>query len=95
MSFAVEESAFRLIGGSLKTFTRKAESGQAVVCSFCPDCGTRIYHKLQSLKGRLSLKPGTLDDTSSLRPTTELWTIRRHPWIELQSGLQSFERQPI
>ena len=73
MSFAVREQAFQLLRGNLKTFMRTADSGRTVHCAFCPECGVRIYHELQSLEGTLSLKPGTLDDTSFLRPTTELW----------------------
>ena len=90
MSFAVRKSAFQLLRGNLKRFTRKADSSRSVACAFCPECGTRIYHELGSLEGTLSLKPGTLDDTSFLRPTTELWATRRQPWIRLPPDLRSF-----
>ena len=94
MSFIVPKQAFRLLQGEVKTFTRTSDSGRPVVCAFCPECGTRIYHEPSYMQGVLNIKPGTLDDTSFLRPTIQVWTARRHAWVELPSALRSFERQP-
>jgi hypothetical protein len=94
MSMIVPRDAFHLLRGQLKTFTRTADSGRPVVCGFCADCGTRIHHEPRYLPGVLNIKPGTLDDTSFLAPTIEVWSVRRHPWIQLPESLRSFERQP-
>jgi hypothetical protein len=94
MSIVIRREALRLIRGALKTFTRTADSGHAVVCAFCPDCGVRIYHEPRWLDGILTVKPGTLDDTSFLRPTMEVWTKRKHGWLELHGDVQSFESNP-
>src|SRR5262247_2059968 len=80
MSFIVARDAFQLLRGTLKSFTRKANSGRPLVCAFCPECGTRIYHQPGWLETVVSVKPGTLDDTSFLRPTVQVWTSRRQPW---------------
>src|SRR5882757_2277952 len=47
-----------------KQVTRVADSGNEVTGVFCPECGVRIFHVLESAPDLLSLKPGTLDDTS-------------------------------
>jgi len=73
MSLAVASSAFKLYTGALKTFEVKCESGRIKTCAFCPDCGTRIYH--QTGNG-MSIKAGTLDDTSWLKPNAHYWTKR-------------------
>ena len=52
------------VTGSTKQFTRVANSGGEVTGVFCPDCGIRIYNVLKSALDVLSIKPGTLDDTT-------------------------------
>ena len=94
MSFIVPKAAFRLLNGQLKTFTRQSESGRPVVCAFCPECGNRIYHEAQWMAGVLNIKPGTLDDTSFLRPRAQIWTAKKQPWLDL-TELESFEGQPF
>ena len=95
MSFIVRKEAFRLLSGSPKTFTRTSDSGRPVVCAFCPDCGTRIYHETRWLDGVVNIKPGTLDDTSFLRPQAQIWTAKKQGWVELPSDIRSFEGQPF
>jgi hypothetical protein len=95
MSFIVRKEAFRLLSGSPKTFTRTSDCGRPVVCAFCPDCGTRIYHETRWLDGVVNIKPGTLDDTSFLRPQAQIWTAKKQGWVELPSDIRSFEGQPF
>src|SRR5574341_598946 len=66
MSLAVASHSFRLLCGELKTFSVLCDSGRTKDCAFCPSCGTRIYHRV--IDAVLSIKPGTLDDTSWLLP---------------------------
>ena len=94
MSLTVPKEGFRLTRGAVKTFTRKADSGREVDCAFCPECGTRIYHEPRYREGAINIKPGTLDDTSWLRPEIQVWTCRRHEWVKLPSEWMTFERQP-
>ena len=69
MSMPVKKDGL-IVTGPTKQFTRIADSGAEVTGVFCPDCGTRIYHVPQPAQDVVSLKPGTLDDTSWLRPGT-------------------------
>jgi hypothetical protein len=61
------------VTGPTKQFTRIADSGNELTGVFCPECGVRIYHVPKSVQDVLSLKPGTLDDTSWLRPGYFIW----------------------
>jgi hypothetical protein len=94
MSFIVRKEAFRITKGHVKTFTRASDSGRPVVCGFCAECGTRIYHETRWLEGVVNVKPGTFDDTSFLQPTTQVWTAKRQGWLERLAELRSFEGQP-
>ena len=85
---------FKLLSGTLKEWRRLADSGREVVCYFCPDCGTRLYHSSSLGPDYLHLKPGTLDDTSWLEPVAQVWTKSVQPWLKLANELVSYPGQP-
>jgi hypothetical protein len=79
--------AFKLLAGELRSFEVVCGSGRIKTCAFCPTCGTRLYHRSEA---RISVKAGTLDDTSSLRPDAHYWTARKQPWATIPAGVPSF-----
>ena len=87
MSLFVAPERFRILEGRPSVFEVVTDSGRIKTCAFCPACGTRIYHQGQ---GGVSIKAGTLDDTSGLRPTAHYWTKRKQPWVEIPDGVASF-----
>lgn len=87
LSLAVPKESFRLTSGDVRTFTVPCDSGRLKECAFCPECGTRIYHA--GVLG-VSVKAGTLDDTSQLRPEAHYWTARKQPWVQLPDGVPCF-----
>jgi len=89
MSLLVPRAAFRLLSGELRRFDVRCDSGRTKHCSFCPGCGTRIHHEV--FEGALSLKPGTLDDTSWLSPQAHYWTRSKQPWVPIPAGARCFE----
>ncbi len=94
MTIVVNEEDFRLIKGELKIHTSKSQAGRAKLGAFCPECGTRIYHKSEWRKGTVSVKPGTLDDTRWLKPEMHLWTSSKQPWVIVPEGVEAYETQP-
>jgi len=60
---------------------------------FCPDCGVRIYHVLKSAPDVLSLKPGTLVDTSWLRPSSFIWMKSAQSWVPVPDGVKALAGQ--
>lgn len=93
MTMLLAADQFVLTAGTLKSFTRIADSGARMICRFCPDCGTRIVQEKEGAPGTLLLKPGTLDDTSALAPRVQLWAERAQRWLAFP-GLPAFEKQP-
>jgi hypothetical protein len=60
--------------------------------SFCPACGTRLFHL--SPEGA-EIMVGALDDgPSDLTPTREGWIVRREPWVAPVAGAGQFEHDP-
>ena len=81
------------VTGPTRQFTRIADSGNEVTCVFCPECGVRIYHALQSAPDVLALKPGTLDDTGWLRPSDFIWMKSAQGWVRVPDGIKTLEGQ--
>jgi hypothetical protein len=94
MTLVVEEGDFRLTKGEVKTFESKSDAGRDKLGAFCPECGTRIYHKPEYRKGFVSVKPGTLDDTATLTPDIHIWTASRQPWITIPKDVEAHEKSP-
>ena len=94
MAARFPRESFALTKGALRSFGRLAESGQRFTNSFCPECGTRIHHQADRSPGHISLKPGTLDDTSWLRPSHHVFTRSAQKWVVIPSDAQAFETMP-
>jgi hypothetical protein len=92
MSMPVKKDSLT-VTGLTKQVTRIADSGNEVMGVFCPECGVRIYHVLKSAQDVLSLKPGTLDDTSWLRPGYFIWMKSAQGWVPVPTGVKALEGQ--
>ena len=80
--------------GVTKSYTRTADSSNKNTGVFCPDGGVRIHNTPHYIDGVLTLKPGTLDDTSWLRLTAMLWTKSAQGWTPVPDGVKEIEGQP-
>lgn len=94
LAMRIHSSDFQVTSGELKSFLRQADSGQLFTNSFCPDCGTRIHHHASKAADHLSLKPGTLDETSWLKPTHHVFARSAQPWFVFPSDAQVFDTVP-
>ena len=82
------------IEGSTAEYLRSTDSGTRTRCIFCPDCGTRLYHRSHSSPEIVTIKAGTLDNTGSIRPVAHLWVSRKQPWVILDDDVPAFSTQP-
>ncbi len=60
----------------------------------CPRCGVALWFSSPGYEGIVALKPGTLDDTSSLQPIAHMWVRSAQPWLTIGDGVPVFEKQP-
>ncbi len=94
MSMPVPRDAVVILQGQPKQYQRSSESGREVSCWFCGECGTRLFHNPARNPQITNLKPGTLDDTSWLKPVGNLWTRSSQKWVILNEQLLNYEAQP-
>ena len=84
-----------IIGSTPSLWSTHGDSGIVKICAFCPQCGSRIYHTRAGDSAPLSIKAGTLNDTSWLKPVAHIWTKRAQPWLNIeQSELYCFQGEP-
>ena len=94
MSMPVPRTGADADVAALKVWHRQAASGRTVVARYCGDCGTRLFHEPARNPDIINVKPGTLDDTSWLRPVGHLWLDSAQPWFRSPDGALAYPGQP-
>ena len=99
LSMWVERDAVEFSGAEPRIFRTSGDSGREKLCAFCGECGTRLYHAGGGIRETgdmiLSMKAGTMDNTSVITPTSHLWTKRAQPWLTpLLDGEVFYETEP-
>ena len=82
------------ISGTLKTFTKVADSGNPIARHFCPECGSSIIEEPARRPGLVILNAGTLDDPTAVKPAIEIFCDRALPWVPPASGTKRFPGMP-
>lgn len=63
----------------------------------CPECWSRLWSEPPKIPEIFVLRPGTLDDTSWLRPVGHIWTASAQPWVpipEPSEDMLVYPREP-
>jgi hypothetical protein len=94
LSMPVAREAVAVTAGAPRRWRRVLESGRAIDCVFCGDCGTRLWHEPERNPTASVLKPGTLDDTAWFRPVGHIWTKSAQPWCDIPDDAVNYEAQP-
>jgi len=84
--------AFQFTKGAPKMIEWLSDAGNSRFGLFCKECGSRIVNGQTPSIGFLSLRAGTLDDTSWVEPVGDIWTKSAQKWIKF-GGLTA-EGQP-
>ena len=90
---AVPKAALSITGPA-KTYAAKGDTGNVNSRQFCPNCGSTILSEPVVMAGVAVLRAGTLDDTSWLKPSMEIYCDSAQPWVELGGGMQRFPKMP-
>jgi hypothetical protein len=83
------------VTGDVKVYDSKGDTGQATHSSFCPDCGSPLLSTADVMQDVVMIRAGTMDDSSWVKPTMEIYCDSKMPWVELGGGLQSFPKMPM
>ncbi|MCP4472946.1 MAG: GFA family protein [Gammaproteobacteria bacterium] len=80
---------------AMQSWDTHGEDGRIKRCHFCPNCGTRVMHGSDDPDETVSIKAGSLDDTSGLRPRAHIWLKSAQPWVAIAYGQYAcFDAEP-
>ena len=97
LSLIMDPAAVEITRGEnrLSFWDTRGDDGNLKRCAFCPECGTRIYHGGNDPRARISIKAGSIDDTSWLQPVAHIWLRSALPWIDVDPARYAcYEREP-
>jgi hypothetical protein len=81
--------------GETRTFTKPGGSGKPVKRSFCPQCGSTVVWDAAVAPNMVLIPSGTLDDTSFIKPTRNLFCDDAQSWVPLTQDTQNFSGPPL
>lgn len=79
---------------TLATFKDTGTSGKYVLRKFCKACGAPVISDAAAFPGILFVKAGTLDDTSSIKPSLHIWTGSAQSWVAIDETAKTFPENP-
>ena len=82
------------LSGTLSEFVSTAASGNRITRRFCPRCGTHLFANSSARPQFTVVRVGTLENPSSIRPTTNIWVDSAPAWACLDLSIESVGRQP-
>jgi hypothetical protein len=80
MAMPVGADGFLVTLGDTITSERLSPKGSRSVHHHCPLCLVRTHTLSDARLGLVTVRPGTLDDTTWLVPAMQLWTRSAMPW---------------
>lgn len=87
-------ASIRFEGESRGQYVVNGDSGQPVVRNFCRNCGSPLTTELQAFDNLAAVKAGTLDDSSWVKPTIQIWCNSAQPWGPLDDSLAKAPANP-
>lgn len=94
LSTLVPEHAFAFAKGKPARTEWKSDAGNPRFGWYCKDCGSRIANGQEGGPPILSLRAGTFDDTSWVRPAGHIWVKSAQPWIKFAEDDLLCDMQP-
>jgi hypothetical protein len=86
----IPASAFKIVKGQTRVFSKHADSGNILHRHFCADCGSWIYNPRGGDPEQIVLKVGTLDQHDDMKIVLNIWTQSRRPWAPIDPTIPAY-----
>ena len=90
----VADDSVVMTQGEPKSFSHIADSGNTMVKEFCANCGSQVFGHSNGRPGIKSIKVGSIDDASFVRPQVNVFLRRALPFTQIDRSLACFDGMP-
>jgi hypothetical protein len=80
--------------GTATEYARVGDQGARFIFRFCPVCGTTVFHTEDGYNESVSVAVGAFADSAFPAPRVSVYDSRRHPWVQVPPGTQTFAKDP-
>jgi hypothetical protein len=80
--------------GEIRFHERPADSGNIVGRGFCPECGSAILSRNDSMPGMTFIRVSSLDDADAVEPQMTVYASRAPAWATLDRSKPVFDEMP-
>jgi hypothetical protein len=94
LSMPVRRDTFSLTYGVAKPWRHTGASGFESTYWFCADCGGRIFGQRSDRPDVVTIRAGTLDDTSWVRPIVHINLGSAQAWQRIPNNTECLETMP-
>ena len=91
MTLLVLSSSFRITAGNPHVSVILRKSGNEYEVISCGSCGCTLAGNNMPAGEVMVVRPGTLDDTTWIKPQAHVWTKEKQNWVEIPEDVPSFE----
>lgn len=91
----VAKPSLVILKGKPLSYESFADSGAQRIRQFCRTCGTPLFAEDASFPNVITIKVGSLDDSSFFSPDAELWTGSAPLWHATRPNVPTFAKGPV
>lgn len=82
------------VSGTASEHLRIGTHGARFRFRFCPRCGSTVFKTEDGDEQTLSIPVGAFADPGFPAPRVSVYTLRKHPWVQLPVGIRRFATDP-
>ena len=76
------------IDGRSTEYVRVSDDGEERRFFFCPECGSTVFYRIESLPGAVAVPLGGFADPSFPAPWVSIYESRKLPWLTLDGEIE-------
>jgi hypothetical protein len=82
------------VSGTATEYARVGDQGSKYTFSFCPLCGSTVFHVEEGNTKYVSVAVGAFADPSFPPPEDSVYDCRRHPWVQVPANVVAYDKDP-
>ena len=89
----IPEDSFS-IEGQPKHYSHLSDGGNTMTKYFCGNCGSQVYGTNSGKPGTITIRGGTINETSVIKPSGNVYIDSKIPSTPLDNNLKIFPKMP-